>query len=497
MEKNANKIIARPPVVVVMGHIDHGKSTLLDYIRKTKVVEGEAGGITQHISAYEADIDIGGGEKRTITFLDTPGHEAFSKVRERGSRVADIAILVVSAEDGVKPQTIEALKCIKADELPFIIALNKIDKPGANVDKTKQNLAENEIFVEGWGGTIPIVPISAKNGQGIPELLEMIILQADLLELSGDTEGLAQGFVIESNLDPKKGISASLIVKNGTLEKGHFLATEGALVPVRAIENFKGESINRASFSSPIAIVGWNNPPIVGSEFTSFKTKKEAEEFASMSGLNKNTNNKEEAQNTKSLNVVLKTDTIGSLDAIIYELLKLKNEKIYIRVVGQGVGNITEKVVKTAFAGGAFLLGFNVSSDKNADVLSLRDNVEIKKFNIIYDLKDWIGEKLKEATPVETIEVVTGEAKILKTFSTNKNKHVLGGKVVTGEVKLGDTVKIFRRENEIGEGKIKELQSQKVKTSSVSEGSEFGMLLESKIEIAPGDIIKSVSNVRG
>ena len=495
MDKNANKIIARPPIVVVMGHIDHGKSTLLDYIRKTKVVDSEAGGITQHISAYEVGIDAGENEKRTITFLDTPGHEAFCKVRERGSKVADIAVLVVSAEDGVKPQTLEALGCIKNDDLPFIIALNKIDKPGSNIDKTKQNLAENEIFVEGWGGTVPVVPISAKNGQGIPDLLEMIILQADLLDLKGETRILAHGFVIESNLDPKKGISASLIIKNGSLKKGQFIATEGAFSPVRNIENFKGESINEASFSSPIRVVGWSNPPIVGSEFTSFKTKKEAEEFASIENFKEQVGKTEE-NNTKSLNVVIKADTIGSLDAIIYELNKLKNDKIYIRIIGQGVGNITEKDVKTAFAGKSYLIGFNVTSDKNAEVLSLRDGIEIKKFNIIYDLKDWISKRLQEATPVEMIEVITGEAKILKTFSTSKYKHVAGGKVLMGEIKVGDNIKIFRRENEIGEGKMKELQSQKVKTSGVLEGSEFGMMLESKLEIVTGDLIKSVSKVK-
>lgn len=495
MDKNANKKIARPPVVVVMGHIDHGKSTLLDYIRKTKVVEGEAGGITQHISAYEVLVEEGE-NKRTITFLDTPGHEAFCKVRERGSRVADIAVLVVSGEDGVKPQTLEALGCIKADCLPFIIAINKIDKPGANVDKTKQNLAENEIFVEGWGGTVPVVPISAKHGTGVPELLEMIVLQADLLELQGESGELAHGFVIESNLDPKKGISASLIIKNGTLEKGHFVATEGAFAPVRNIENFMGKNINSASFSSPVRIVGWNNMPIVGSEFTSFKTKKEAEEFSSRK-ITVNPHDLEDDLNTKSLNVIIKADTIGSLDAIIYELKKLKNERIHVRVVSQGVGNITEKDVKSASAGKAYLVGFNVDSDKNAEVLSQRDSVQIKKFNIIYDLKDWISERLVEETPTEMVEITTGEAKILKTFSTNKDKHVAGGRVITGEIKVGDNIKIIRRENEIGDGKIKELQNQKVKTSSVLEGSEFGMMIESKIEIVPGDIIKSVSKVKG
>lgn len=495
MDKKTENIIARPSIVVVMGHIDHGKSTLLDYIRNTKVVEKEVGGITQHISAYEVEVEAGD-EKRIVTFLDTPGHEAFCKVRERGSKVADIAVLVVSAEDGVKPQTIEALNCIKNDNLPFIVAINKIDRPGANIDKTKQNLAENGILVEGWGGTVPVVAISAKKGDGIAELLEMIVLQADLLELKGNLKELAHGFVIESNLDPKKGISATLIIKNGTLNIGDFVATDGAFAPIRSIENFKGENIKRASFSSPVRIIGWNNLPVVGSEFTIFRSKREAEEFAkSKQYYSQKTISKEDSLKNH-LNIVLKADTIGSLDAINYELEKIKNDKISVRIVSQGVGNITEKDVKSAFAGGASLVGFNVSSDKNADALSQRDNVVMQKFNIIYDLKDWVIERLRLETPTEMIEDTTGEAKIIKTFSSNKTKHVAGGKVLSGKIKVGDNIKILRRESEIGEGKIKELQSQKVKTDNVLEGEEFGVMIDSKIEIAPGDVIRTTTKIK-
>src|SRR3990167_10178371 len=259
--------IARPPVVAVLGHIDHGKSTLLDYIRKENTVAKEAGGITQRISAYEVLV---GREKRRITFLDTPGHAAFCSMRERGSKIADIVILVVSAEDGVKLQTLEALKCIREDNTPFIVAINKIDKPSANIDKTKQNLAENEVLVEGWGGTIPVVATSAKTGDGIDELLEIILLQADVLELKGEPNKKATGFVIESNVNPQKGVSTTLIIKNGTLKKDDVMAVRGAFVPIRSIEYFDGSLIDKASFSSPVRITGWNNVPAVGEEFCAF-----------------------------------------------------------------------------------------------------------------------------------------------------------------------------------------------------------------------------------
>ena len=287
-EKNENQK-NRPPVVAIMGHIDHGKSTLLDYIRKTNITAKEAGGITQHISAYEAECEVDG-DKRKITFLDTPGHEAFCSVRERGAKIADIAVLVVSAEDGVKPQTIEIIKCVIEDEMPFIVALNKIDRPGANVDKVKQDLAEHNVLVEGWGGSVPIASISAKTGQGVPELLELIVLQADIEEFKGDPTLPAEGFVVESNLNPKQGISATLIIKNGSLEIGAFVATEGAYAPIRAIENYKGENIKKASFSSPVVIIGWNTQPKVGSIFKTFLKKDDALEFASKQSKQEPTN---------------------------------------------------------------------------------------------------------------------------------------------------------------------------------------------------------------
>jgi translation initiation factor IF-2 len=486
----------RPPVVVVMGHIDHGKSTLLDYIRKTNTTKKEAGGITQHISAYEAELNIGG-QKRKITFLDTPGHEAFCSIRERGADVADIAILIVSAEDGVKPQTIEALNCITKSSMPFIIALNKIDRTGANIDKTKQDLAENGVLVEGWGGTVPVVAISGKTGEGIPDLLEMIALQTDMEELVGNPALLAEGFVIESSLSPKQGISATLIIKNGSLKVGEFVAASGAYAPVRAIENYQGENLPEASFSSPVRIVGWSAQPMVGFQFKTFSKKEEAMELAES---NPDLKIKEEQKIIPSgcvfLEVVVKADTLGSLDAVEHELQKLGNEKIMVKIISKGVGSITEKDLKTANIKNSLVLGFNVGADKSADMLALRDNIEIKVYKVIYDLIDYVKQKIKENTPVETLKTVTGSAKIIRIFNKNKDKQVAGGRLEEGEIKSGGIVEIWRRDALIGSGKIKELQIQKIKTDIVKEGQEFGMMIESKIELAPGDILKATSMVK-
>ena len=277
--KNLSNTKVRPPIVVVMGHVDHGKSTLLDYIRKSNVVESEAGGITQRISAYEVTRKDEKGNDRTITFLDTPGHEAFSKMRTRGANAADIAILVVSAEDGVKAQTVEAYNTIIESKLPYIVAINKIDRPNANIEKTKNDLLEKGIYLEGMGGDIPFVPISAKVGTGVNDLLDMILLIADMNEFTGNPSHNASGVVIEAKRDPKRGISASCIIKDGTLKSGMFIAAGDSLVTTRIMENFLGKPIKEATFSSPIKLVGFESMPEVGTTFESFKTKKEAEEY--------------------------------------------------------------------------------------------------------------------------------------------------------------------------------------------------------------------------
>lgn len=488
VDKNKN-LTTRPPVVAVLGHIDHGKSTLLDYIRKTNTTEKEFGGITQHISAYEAECEIGD-QKRKITFLDTPGHEAFCSLRERGTRAADIAILVVSAEDGVKPQTVEALNCINKDKIPFIVALNKTDKPNANPEKVKQELAENSVLVEGWGGTIPIVAVSAKTGQGIQELLEMIVLQADIEELKGNPEILAEGFVIESHLNPKQGITATLVIKNGTLKTGTFVAAGDAFTPVRNIENFAGQSLKEASFSSPIKIVGWNIQPQTSVEFKNFEKKEEAIEYANQNlELEKEISFINAPEGSVVLDLVIKADTSGSLEAIEHELKKIQAPKVIIKIICKGIGSITEKDIKTASIKKSLVIGFNVKADKNAEALAMRNDITIKNYEIIYELVDYIKDKVAEITPNEVEKKIIGAAKILKIFSKNKDKQVVGARLETGEMKSGSVVEILRREAAIGSGKIKELQIQKIKTDVAKEGQEFGVLIESKIELVPGDIL--------
>jgi translation initiation factor IF-2 len=504
----------RPPIVVVMGHIDHGKSTLLDYIRKTKVCAGEAGGITQHMGAYQAVHSAADGKKHPITFLDTPGHEAFCSIRSRGAQAADIAILVVSAEDGVKPQTLDALKAIKSQKIPYIVAINKIDKPNANIDRTKTSLGENEIYVEGWGGDIPCVAISSTKGDGIPELLDMIILMAEISDLATHPEALATGIVVESEMNQKTGISATLLIKDGTLNVGDYVVAGSAFAPVRFIDNFKGEKIKTATASMPAFILGWNAMVACGLPFKTFQTKKEAEKCAEENATNqRNTKLKNQATTTLSsdpsntiydetsvviLPIIIKADTDGSLEGIKYELAKIKHDKVKIKIVAEGIGDINENDVKIAMGDPKVLvIGFHVRPDTKTVPIIERSAIplSVQSFDIIYKLSEFVKEKLTALIPKEYIEEVTGRAKILALFSKEKDRQVVGGKVETGTMNSGNEVRIMRRSEEIGRGKIRELQSKKVRVSEVAEGFEFGTMIEAKIEIAVGDRIESVRTV--
>ena len=502
-EKQKN-IIPRPPVVVIMGHIDHGKSTLLDYIRKTNVVECEVGGITQCISAYEVIHKNENGEDSKITFLDTPGHEAFSKMRERGATVADIAILVVSAEDGVKPQTIEAWKTINEIKLPCIVAINKIDKPGANIEKTKMELAENEIYLENYGGKIPCVEISAKTGTGIDNLLSLILIIAEMENWEGNIDEYASGFVIEANLSSKCGILATLIIKNGCLKNGMTVVVENCICSTRIIENFLGKIISSASFSSPIRIFGFDKMPKVGAKFKSFKNKKDAEKYIkSWQNLEvlppkSKTSKLEETINKKIIPILLKADVSGSLEAIEKEIAKINSElnatSAEFKIIGKGVGPISESDIKNISSGeNAIVIGFNVKADKSALEVAQKRGIYISFFDIIYKMTEWLAEEMEKRRPrVETTEI-KGRAKILKAFSRTKDRQIVGGKVIEGSISLGETVKIMRREFEIGKGKIVNLEKSKTKTSTVEEGIEFGSMVESKIEIVAGDVLESFS----
>lgn len=498
---SSSSLIPRPPVVVVMGHIDHGKSSLLDYIRKTNIVDKEAGGITQHLSAYEVHHERKEpGYAKSITFLDTPGHHTFSKMRARGAHIADIAILVVSAEDGVKEQTKEALTIIKEAGIPYVVAINKIDKPNANIERTKQNLAENEIYLEGFGGDVPFVPISAKVGTGVPELLDTLLLVAEMEELKGNPSLPALGTVVESHIMPARGISATLIITDGTLKKGMFILAEDSLSPVRSIENFMGKNINEASFSSPIQITGFDIPPRVGSSFHTYASKKDAENARAIIKENssKQTSIKKHPR-TIALSdeavivpISIKTDVAGTLEAIEKELGKIERERVALKIVATGIGSINENDVKLATSTeGAIVIGFNTKVERGAQDIAERFKITVKTFNVIYELLEWIESELDARTPKFLTEETTGALKVLKIFSATKHRQVIGGKVTTGSITINAQVKIMRREAEIGRGKILELQQQKIAVKKVDEGNECGMMVESKIEIAQGDILES------
>ncbi len=496
----AAKIVSneRPPIIVIMGHVDHGKSTLLDYIRKTNIVAGEAGGITQHISAYEVTHKNADGAEKKITFLDTPGHAAFQSMRSRGTRVADIAVLVVSAEDGVKTQTLEAHKAIVDAKIPFIVAINKIDKPNANIEKTKLSLAESEIYVEGYGGDIPAVSISAKTGAGVPELLDMMLLVAEMETLAGDAQKGATGLIIESKMDPKRGIVATLIITDGTLKKGMFVVAEGAMTPVRAIENYLGKQTDSATFSSPIQLTGWTILPNVGATFHAFESKKDAEAQALLSLVNKKDTPKDVLPVDGVLfPIILRADVAGSLEALLHEIAKLSHERVILKVIQQGVGAINESDVKLASGANApVVIAFHTKADALATDLAGRNNVTIHKFDIIYKLTEWLEEEIGRRAPHIESQENLGEFRIIRYFSQQKEKQVIGGAVVSGKVVHGAKFKILRRDVEIGEGKIVEVQSQKVKVQEVGEGHECGLQIESKFTLAERDVLIPFHTVR-
>jgi translation initiation factor IF-2 len=494
MEKNAQKsIVKRSPVVCIMGHIDHGKSTLLDYIRKTNIVDTEAGGITQRISAYEVFHKIPSGEEERITFLDTPGHEAFGAMRSCGTSVADIAVLIVSAEDGVKKQTLEALKCIIESNIPYIVAINKIDRPEANIEKTKNSLVENEIYIEGYGGSIPCVPISAKTGQGVPELMDIILLVAEMAELKGDISKPAEGVVIEANMDKQKGITAVLVIKDGSIESGMYVVSGNSIAPTRVMENFNGKKIIEAHFSSPIRIVGFNELPKVGRFFKTFETKKEAEKFIEEQKENEKKAvikqyDSFENSDEPTMRVMIKAEVAGAIDAIEHEINKIPTDKVKIKIISAGIGDITENDVKLASGRNpAIIMGFNVKIDGSAKSLAERLGMQIENFSIIYKISEWLEEEVKKRTPKVMVDEITAKVKILKVFSSMKDKHVIGARVESGMVSVGQEVKLMRRDEEIGKGTIKGLQKEKDKVSEVREGVEFGCQLQSEITPAPGD----------
>lgn len=479
-----------------MGHVDHGKSSLLDYIRKSNIVAGEHGGITQHIAAYEVTHADASRNPKKITFIDTPGHAAFSHMRNRGAMIADIAILIVSAEEGVKTQTIEAIKTIQNEQVPFIVALTKIDRPNANIERVKSELLEHGVYVEGYGGDIPCNPISSVTGAGIDALLETILLLAEFQEFKGTPDKLATGFVVEANMDDKRGISATLIIKDGTISKGQFIVVDDAMAGTRIIESFSGESIESATFSSPIRITGFSTLPRIGSEFQALETKRDAEEYVELAKVAMQNAGPASlvtvSEETKIIPIIIKSDVFGSAEAIENEILKLSTDEVFFKVIKRGVGAINESDAQLALSDkNTIIIGFNVDVDRKVRDINDIDSVTIKTFNIIYKLTEWLEVEREERRPRKEVDTVIGRTKILKVFSSQKHSHVAGGRVTDGHMDKKAQFKLIRNDQEIARGTILELQLGKAPVSSVESGNELGIQIECKETPEPGDIIET------
>lgn len=477
-------IKTRPPVVVVLGHVDHGKTKLLDTIRKTKVAEKESGGITQHVGAYQ--VDAGG---KSITFLDTPGHEAFSAIRSRGARIADIAILVVAADESVKPQTKEAIKIIEAEKIPLIVAINKIDKEGANPQKVKQDLAAENILVEDWGGKVPSMEISAKDNRNISELLDMILLVAELEELKEDMVSPASGIVIESRLDKRRGYLASVLVQKGIVKSGDWIVAGTVIGKIKSMEDFAGSPITEARPSQPILISGWPSAPDIGKAFSVAGSKDDAlrisEDNVDLSPLflfarepMPEPEISDQISKKKILNLVLKADFSGSLEAVDSALKTIKSEEVGYRVIRYDIGNITEADAKTAMHANSQIIGFRVNIEESAKKIADKENIKISSFEVIYDLVEYIRKAMGGLLEPEIERTLLGKLKVLAVFKKDARSQIVGGKVISGKITRGGTVDVIRNGTKISIGKLGQLQQNKTEASEVKEGQEAGIRFE-------------------
>lgn len=497
-------LVPRPPIITVMGHVDHGKTSLLDRIRQTSVTASESGGITQHIGASE--ITYSG---QRIVFLDTPGHEAFTAMRARGAYVTDIAVLVVAADDSVKPQTIEAISHAKAAAVPIIVAINKIDKPGANIDNVKKDLAENSILVEDWGGDVICVPVSAKTGEGIDNLLEMILLQAEMLELKANPSRLALGSVIEARLDKQRGPVATLLVLNGTMHVGMSVVAGNCSGRIKAMTNFKGEALKKAGPATAVEILGLTEVPEAGDEFNAVSSDKVAREIAENRKEKQREQimqktagvtldqlfNQIEQGSLKSLNLIIKADVNGSVGALVTSLEKLKNDEVAVKIIHTGVGTITESDVMLASTTGAIIIGFNVRPVASVQSVAARDGVEIRTYSVIYEALEDIEQALKGMLDPEYVEQVIGTVEVRNTFKVPNVGIIAGAYVLTGKVERNAGVRLVREGIVIHEGKISSLKRFKDDAKEVNHGFECGIGIENYNDIKEGDIIEAFKMV--
>ena len=502
-EDKPEDLVPRSPVVVVMGHVDHGKTSLLDAIRKTNVVSGEAGGITQHIGAYTVKIN-----DRDITFIDTPGHAAFTAMRARGAQVTDIVVLVVAGDDGIMPQTVEAINHAKAANVPIIVAVNKMDKPGADFDKTMQALTEYELVPEQWGGDVPCLPISALKHEGISDLLEYIILQADVAELKANPNREAKGTIIESKLDKGRGPVSTVLVQNGTLHLGDIVVAGTSVGKVRVMINDKGERIKDAGPSVPVEIVGLSEVPAAGDIFHVVKDERMARELVEQRKHDKKEEEFKERSNislddlfaqiqeghVKDLNIIIKADVQGSVEAVKSSLEKLSNDEVKVKVVHSAVGAINESDVMLASASNAIIVGFNVRPEGNAKTVAEHDKVDIRLYRIIYDCIEEIEAAMKGMLAPKFREVVLGHAEVRQTFKVSGIGTIAGCYVKQGKITRSADVRLVRDGIVIYEGKIDSLRRFKDDAKEVSEGYECGIGLERYNDIKEGDIIEAFVN---
>ena len=499
VEDSEEELVTRPPVVTIMGHVDHGKTSLLDYIRKAKVAVGEAGGITQHIGAYIAKVD-----DRQITFLDTPGHEAFTAMRARGTQATDIAILVVAADDGVMPQTVESINHAKAAKCPIIVAINKIDKPGADPDAVKQELTRYELVPEEWGGDTIMVNVSAKTGEGVDDLLENVLLLADMLELKANPNRKARGVIIEAKLDHSRGAVATALVQNGTLHVGDMVVAGNAFGRIRAMVSSRGERVKHATPSTPVEIIGFGGVPEAGDEFMAVADEKLARQVVeeraakARASMVKNSSastleelySKLEQGEVKDLNIIIKADVQGSVEAVKQSLEKLSNAEVRVRTIHSGVGAITENDVMLAGIDGAIIIGFNVRPDAKARDAANRDGIDIRYYRVIYQAIEDIEKAMKGMLTPEFRENVIGHAEVRNVFKITGVGIVAGSYVTDGKLQRNAQVRLLRDNVVVYEGKLSSLQRFKDAVKEVADGYECGVCLENYTDIKEGDVIE-------
>lgn len=507
----------RPPVVVVMGHVDHGKTKLLDAIRSTDVVASESGGITQHIGAYQVTVPAQeapsskGGMKnparRAITFIDTPGHEAFTAMRSRGARVADVAILVVAADDGIKPQTKEAIQIIQQSDIPFLVAINKIDKPEANADRVKEQLAELNLLPEDWGGKIPTVLVSATTRKGVDDLLETVLLLADIEEeqLKADPTRAAVGTVIEAHIDKGEGPVATVVVQTGTLRKGDYVKISGVVGRVKALRNWRGADLAEAAPSVPAKMLGLKSAPEVGDILRVIphdeakklrrEIKPKTERVRTKVVYRKKSEEADKApiRQREKLNIVLRCDNLGSQEAILESLQKYESAPVGIEVVAKGLGSITDADVLRAGTAKALLLGFHVVPMPRAAEVAKGKHITISTYTVIYDLLDAVHKELEQRLPVEVVETITGHVRILALFKKEKKGQIVGGKIIDGVATRGSAVRVQRDNATLATGTVADLQHEKKTVAEVKKGSECGIRFAGDPVILEGDMLELYS----